>query len=138
MPSPPEPVDLDRLLQLWRAPPKPSSSPPPAGAPPPRDPVDPLAAQIANEPLAAVMAKTADSEKASFDAQTFDGMAFRGDHIVSAFSEKWLKNGAPDPGVWLIQDSTGTRKYLIGIPKVEGATAKSPGTVVLRIKPVSG
>lgn len=49
MPSPPEPVDLDRLLQLWRAPPKPSSSPPPAGAPPPRDPVDPLAALAALE-----------------------------------------------------------------------------------------
>lgn len=101
--------------------------------------VDAEADAVATETLAAVMKKTPDSEKAVFDAATFDGLAFRGDRIVTAFSEKWLdRDGKPANGAWLVVDASGQKKIMVGFTAVEGATAKSPGTVVLRAKPVKG
>jgi len=99
-------------------------------------------AKTANETLAQVKARTADSEKAPFDAITyasFDGKTLRGDRIVSAFGDAWIDTKAspltPAYSAWVLADASGTKKYFIGFTGFEDPTAKSPGTVVARIKP---
>jgi hypothetical protein len=107
--------------------------------------VDLDADETAGETVNAVMAKTADGEKAAFDAVTtasFDGKTFRGDRVVSAFSDKWIDPAksplGPANAAWLVKDAAGTQKFLLGFPSFQSPTSKSPGTVVARIKPVKG
>lgn len=104
------------------------------------------AAATAEEKLTDVSARTPDGEKAAFDAVTsaaFAGAVFRGDHVVSAFERgHWLVPSAdppqPDDAAWLVVDASGQHKFLVSFSSFEGATASSPGTVVMHIKPVSG
>ncbi|HMJ51362.1 MAG TPA: HmuY family protein [Polyangiaceae bacterium] len=95
------------------------------------------------ETLATIKAKTAETERPAFDAVTaaaFDGKAFRGDRVISAFSDLWVdpKSGAPVHAAWLIRDALGRQQFLLGFTSFENATAKSPATVVVRIKPARG
>ncbi|MBX3219055.1 MAG: HmuY family protein [Labilithrix sp.] len=101
--------------------------------------------KTASEAIDAVKTKTADGEKATFDAATaasFDGKTFRGDRVVSAFSDKWIEPAkaplAPVNVTWLVQDAAGTQKFFLGFTSFQSPTSKSPGTVVVRIKPVKG
>jgi hypothetical protein len=94
-----------------------------------------------SETLAEVEKRTAESERARFDAVTaasFEGKTFRGDRIVSAFGDAWLDRSVSPPkpayAAWLVQTADGKRKVLVGFARFEGATATSPGTVVLRAK----
>lgn len=96
-----------------------------------------------DETLAEVQARTADSERARFDAVTaasFEGKTFRGDRIVSVFGDTWIdRTGSPPKpayAAWLVQTSGGTKKVLVGFARFENATAAAPGTVVLRAKPL--
>ena len=89
-------------------------------------------------------AKTADTERGRFDdiaSSSFDGKTFRGDRIVSAFSERWIDSTAsalaPAYAAWLVRDANGAH-HLIGFASFEAPTTSSPGTVVMRIKPVKG
>lgn len=99
----------------------------------------------ATEPLASVEQLTSDGEKPLFDrtnASAFDGKAFRGDHVVSVFSDAWIDTTqtpiVPKTGAWLVVDATGNQKYLLAFTGFENPTTQSPGTVVMRIKPVKG
>lgn len=105
--------------------------------------VDLNAAETAGETVGTVQQRTDAAEKARFDAanaQAFAGLTFRGDRVVSTFGEAWLQPGvspvAPTSMVWLAKDASGAHKFLIGFPSFENATATSPGTVVMQIKPV--
>jgi hypothetical protein len=107
--------------------------------------VDLDADKTAGETADGVKAKTADSEKAAFDAAlaaSFDGKTFRGDRVVSAFSDTWIDATksplAPANAAWLVQDAAGTQKFLLGFTSFQSPTSKSPGTVVVRVKPVKG
>lgn len=107
--------------------------------------VDLQAADTASETVEQMMTKTAASEQARFDAVTaasFDGKTFRGDRIVSGFSEGWIDATqspiVPAAGTWLVVDAAGKQKYLLGFRAFESPTTTSPGTVVMRIKPVKG
>lgn len=104
--------------------------------------VDLEADKVASETVDAVKIRTADATKSAFDAAnaaSFDGKTFRGDRIVSAFGENWRKSATePTNAAWLVQSAGGTQKFLLGFTSFESPTAKSPGTVVARIKPVKG
>lgn len=95
------------------------------------------------EPLSAVTERTSESAKSAFDAAnatSFAGKSFRGDRVMSAFSNHWLQDGAllPTHDAWLVLDSTGAQKSLVGFVSFENPTTSSPGTIVMRIKPVKG
>ena len=110
--------------------------------------IDLQSANTASETVSAVMNLTADGVKPAFDstnAASFDGKAFHGDRVVTAFTDRWLTSGvAPGPtatpthDAWLVLDSTGAQKSLVGFVSFENATTSSPGTIVMRIKPVKG
>lgn len=106
--------------------------------------VDLDATSTSSETLAGVSELTAESEGPKFDAVTaasFDGQTFRGDRVVSAFSSPgWLDKNASPPApakaAWLVVGAGGDKRYLVGFSRFEGATATTPGTVVMRVKPV--
>jgi hypothetical protein len=105
--------------------------------------VDLDAASSATEKLSDVVQKTAASEQARFDAvnaASLTGQPFRGDRVVSAFGTLWLERGASPPAPsktgWLVVGADGTAKYLVGFARFDGASATSPGTVVMRVKSV--
>ena len=107
--------------------------------------VDLSASETASETVAQVMARTDVSERARFEAVThasFDGQVFRGDRIVSVFGEAWLDRSvapvAPAYATWLVVDASGQQKFLVGFRSFESPTTTSPGTVVMKIKPVRG
>ncbi|WP_394826464.1 HmuY family protein [Pendulispora albinea] len=102
-------------------------------------------AKTAGETLQQVMTRTEAGEKARFDAITyasFESKNPRGDRIVSAFGDTWLDPASatrtPAPGAWVVSSASGAQKYFLGFTGFEHATAKSPGTVVVRIKPFKG
>lgn len=99
--------------------------------------------KTATETLSDVVNRSAESERARFDAvlaPQFDGQALRGDRVVSAFSGLWIERGsnppAPRKNAWFMVGADGKSKYLVGFARFEGATATSPGTVVMRVKSV--
>jgi hypothetical protein len=105
--------------------------------------VDLDAASAPTEKLSDIVQKTAESEQARFDAVTMASLSdqpFRGDRIVSAFGTLWLERGASPPAPsktgWLVVGADGSAKYLVGFARFDGASATSPGTVVMRVKSV--
>jgi hypothetical protein len=103
-----------------------------------------LAADGTDAPITTIKTRTAATERAAFDAVSaaaFEGKTFRGDRAVSAFSDLWADHATvpskPRPAAWLVRDAIG-RHFLVGFASFEHATPRSPGTVVVRIKPVSG
>jgi hypothetical protein len=106
--------------------------------------VDLEAEKVVTETLPEILDKTPESEVGHFDginAASFDGQTFRGDRVVSAFSGLWLKKGvtppAPEQVAWLVVGADGKSKYLVGFARFEGATDKTPGTIVMRVKAVN-
>lgn len=100
-------------------------------------------ARTATETLDAVSSLTPESEATKFDAVTaaaFDGQPLRGDRVVSAFIPLWLAKNvsppAPNKVAWLVVGADGKKRYLVGFSRFEGATATTPGTVVMRVKAV--
>lgn len=105
--------------------------------------VDLDADQTPTETLTQVVNRDAASEQARFDgvnAAKLAGQPFRGDRVVSAFSTLWTERGVspltPRKNAWFVQGADGKSKYLVGFARFEGATATSPGTVVMRVKAV--
>lgn len=101
--------------------------------------------ETALEQLDDVEKRTPESERARFDsvsAASFVGKTFRGDRVVSGFGEAWVVRpslevpGAPAYATWVVVPASGTAKYLVGFSAFEGATAKSPGRVVMHRKSV--
>jgi hypothetical protein len=105
--------------------------------------IDLDAASTATEQVSDVAKKTAESEAARFDAvnaASFANQTFRGDRIVSAFTGLWLDRAATPPApadsAWRVIGADGKTNYLVGFARFEGATATSPGTIVMRSKVV--
>ncbi len=101
--------------------------------------VDADAALHASETLASVSARTADSEKARFDAQQLSdpSLVFRGDRILSAFSDAWFTKTDPRTPVaacWVVVGRDGTTRYGLLFDQFSGAGAATPGTVTLHVR----
>lgn len=102
---------------------------------------DPQGAATDGEVLADVKKRTAESELAAFDAVGAAMLAnqpFAVDKIASGFGTGWLDDAVarpttPKAGTWIVQDAAG-RDYFLGFTRFEGASATSPGTVVLQTK----
>lgn len=106
--------------------------------------VDLHAGETKNETLAILRERTADTELARFDAVGHSelmaaNLVWRGDRVISAFSEYWVESGtnpkAPADFSWLTMAADGVTRYLLVFDRFEGATEESPGKVVLRIRP---
>ena len=107
--------------------------------------VDLAVGRAEGETLATIQAKSPESERPAFDeatAASFEGRTFRGDRAVSAFGDLWADRASvpntPVHAAWLVRDALGRQKYLVGFTSFENPTPKSPGTVVVRIKPARG
>lgn len=105
--------------------------------------VDLDADKTASETLSVVNAKTPESEQGHFDAvdaNALAGQTFRGDRVVSAFSNLWIEKGsnppAPAKAAWFVTAADLKSKFLVGFARFDGATATGPGTIVMRIKAV--
>jgi hypothetical protein len=107
--------------------------------------VDIDAKKTAGESLDEVKVKTAESELARFEsidhaALTAPDLVYRGDRIVTTFTDLWLEPGANPPApkdvAWLVVGADGTTNFLLRFDGFEGPTAKSPGKVTMRVKTV--
>lgn len=101
---------------------------------------------LPDETPAEVMARTASSELGRFEAvgpEELDdpSLVWRGDRIVSAFSDAWLVPGssplAPEAATWFVVGGDGI-EYLVAFHELTGATADRVGTVNLRVKRIAG
>ncbi|WP_437603967.1 HmuY family protein [Sorangium sp. So ce590] len=102
--------------------------------------------EASSEALAEVKERTAESEEARFNAAdhaalTDPAVAYRGDHIATAFTGRWLAPGSSPPApakdaAWLVQSADGQSRFVAVIERFEGATDVSPGRVIMRVKQV--
>lgn len=97
------------------------------------------------EDLGDVMLRTKASEAARFEGVgyaelTDPKVTYRGDRIISAFSDRWVVPGsspaAPSDTAWLIQGADGVSRFIAIFDAFEGPTEASPGRVVMHIKQV--
>ena len=105
--------------------------------------IDLDAAKTSTEKLTDILNKSNESEQPAFDAVNagaLAGQTYRGDRIVSAFGALWLERDVSPPTPsktgWLVVGADGKSKYLVGFGSFEGATATSPGTIVMGVKAV--
>lgn len=105
--------------------------------------VDLDADKTASETLDEVKQKTADSELPRFDsidyaALSAPGLNYKGDRIVTAFSDMWIDEKAnpraPKDAAWYVIGPDGTSKFVLRFESFEGATALTPGKVTMRVK----
>lgn len=103
--------------------------------------------KTAGETLAEVSERTAASELAAFDAVdaavlSAPSVAWLFDGVISAFTNRWFTVGSdplePAGLIWLVAGTDGETPYFVGFESFTGATAKSPGTVMLRVKAIQG
>lgn len=107
--------------------------------------VDLEGADTADEAPDDVKARTADSEKALFDdvdyaALTAPGLEYRGDHVISAFTNQWLDPSADPPApkpstAFVVVGADGQSRYFLAFDAFDGADTSSPGTIHLGIEP---
>lgn len=104
--------------------------------------VDLHAGETDGEIVAAVKLKTAQSEKARFEGVLLDdleqpSLVYRGDRIVSAFSDQWLVPGVspaePQQGTWLVVGGDGERSHILGFTDVQ-STGGTISRVTLRFR----
>ncbi len=100
--------------------------------------------KMTGENIDAVKALTAASQKSKFDSAnyaSFAGRTFRGDRVISGL-DQWVDRTKtpflPVDSAWVVVDQAGTQKYLLGFAPFENPTTRSPGTVVMYVKPVKG
>jgi hypothetical protein len=104
-------------------------------------------ADIPTETIEDVRERTEDSELGKFDAVgyaelTDPALAWRGDGIVTAFTNKWLEPGvepiAPAVITWFVVGSDGSSPFYIAFTEFVDAAATNPGTIKLRVKRLNG
>jgi hypothetical protein len=106
--------------------------------------VDLQADETAGETLSVVKARTAESEAAAFAAVDYGALnavslKYRGDRVVSAFSEAWVELGSTPPRLaeddtWLVAGADGASRFLVALTALQGVTGASPGKVIMRIQ----
>ena len=116
-----------------------------AGGPGSTKAVDLEDGATANETDPEVEARTEGSELPLFDGidyakLTDPAFSYRGDHVVTAFTTKWLDPSATPPApthaAWLVVGSEGNDRFVAVFDGFDGATADAPGTVHVRFVPV--
>ena len=104
------------------------------------------AANTEQETVEQVMARTATGELTRLETTTHEmlsvpGLDYRGDAVMSAFSQRWYEDGDPRSPVldksWLVVGPDGETRYYVVFTDFEGVRADSPGTVVLRVQAVA-
>jgi hypothetical protein len=107
--------------------------------------VDIDAKKTAGESLAEVKTRSAESELPRFESidwatLTAPDLVYRGDRIVTTFTDLWLEPGASPPApkdvAWLVVGADGKTNFLLRFDRFEGPTDKSPGKVTMRVKTV--
>jgi hypothetical protein len=108
--------------------------------------VDLDAAETEGETLDSVKVRTPEAEAGSFDAVSFATLTatapqYRGDRIVSAFTDAWVDSSLEPPtlahdSTWLVVGADGKSRYLLGFMALESSTAETAGAVVMRIQQV--
>lgn len=107
--------------------------------------VDLHAAETPFETAAELEARTPASELGRFDAATFEAMsdsklAYRGDRVVSIFSDQWVDPTTsppqPLPATWVVLAAGGERRFMVSFTAFEGSAEGSPGKVSARVRPV--
>ena len=95
------------------------------------------------ETIGDVKPLTEQGTQARFDAidlKSFDGQVFRGDRVISAYTDLWLDRTksptVPRIAAFLSYAVDGKKAWLVGFAKFEGQTAQSPGKVFMRVKSV--
>lgn len=105
--------------------------------------VDLDSAKTATETLAENSQKTANSELAHFDgtdyaALTASGVVYRGDRIVSAFSDHWVDPTTTPPvfgnGCWRIVGANGEVNHMLVFTNIEGYSTENAGNVTFRVR----
>ncbi|MFO0552307.1 MAG: HmuY family protein [Polyangiaceae bacterium] len=104
--------------------------------------------ESAGETLAIVSARTADTEAPRFDGVGYDdltagALAWRGDGVVSGFTEHWVDWASdplqPNPDIaYLVAGSDGLTPFFVRFDGFDGSTSSSVGTVNLHVKKLSG
>lgn len=102
-----------------------------------------LDAASQGESLEQLKQLSAESEAARFErvdhaALTSPELKYRGDRVVSAFTDAWIDLGSEPPALardntWLVIDADGRSRFLVAITKLEGSTHDAAGTITLRI-----
>jgi hypothetical protein len=102
-------------------------------------------AKTASETEDQIQARTAASELPHFDEVGFTELddpkvVYRGDRVVTAFSDLWIEAGSsplePTLAAWLAIANSGSDSTLVAFLSFTDPTATSPGTIDMRIKPV--
>jgi len=95
------------------------------------------------ETIATVKTETADNQLPHFNAiaaSAFSGKTFRGDRVISAYTELWIDRAqnpiAPRSAAFLQYAADGKRAYVVGFTKFSSANAQGPGTVTMSVKGV--
>ena len=106
--------------------------------------VDLHASETKNETLDVLKTRTDDTELPRFEAigyteLTAANLVWRGDRVLSAFSDYWVNPAASPPAphdyTWLATSADESSRYLLVFDRFEGATKDGPGKVVVRIRP---
>jgi hypothetical protein len=107
--------------------------------------VDLHGAETPFEAVAELEMRTPESELGRFEAASFEALsdpklAYRGDRVVSIFSDQWVdpkaSPPAPLPGTWVVVVADGDRRFMVSFVGFEGPSAAAPGRVVARVRPV--
>lgn len=97
------------------------------------------------EDVSDVSQKTAESELSVFEAAALSDLSdpalkYRGDRVVSIFSDQWYSAAAnpPEPiaASWVVVTAAGQKRYIVSFARFEGAGGKTPNQIVMRVKPV--
>ncbi len=96
-----------------------------------------------HETLERLKERTAESEAAAFADIDFvvlsaEDLKYRGDRVVSAFTEAWADAATEPPSLpanrtWLVVGADGRSRFLVGLTGLEGSTPEAAGKVGLRI-----
>jgi len=101
-----------------------------------------LDALLATPSFDALAKMTPESERARFDALdaarlSDPSLPWRGDRVVSAFSDRWFVASTPrtpEPGCWIVVGADGASRYGVVFEGFAGATGSSPGVVSMRVR----
>lgn len=97
------------------------------------------------EGVADVSNKTAESELPAFEAASYadlnaPALKYRGDRVVSIFSDQWHNAAAnppePIPASWVVVSAGGQKRYIVTFVRFEGAGENTPNQIVMRVKAV--
>jgi len=114
------------------------------GGPRGAEAVDLHAAETKDETLALVKMRTDDTELPRFEkvdqaALADTKLVWRGDRIISAFTDFWVDPASDPPAPvklsWLVQSAAdGFTRYLMIPDRFEGASPEAPGKIIVRVK----